>query len=362
MINVRPYGLVLAGGGAKGAYQLGAWKAFRELGVEFSAVVGVSIGAINGAMIVSGEYEKALEFWNSASVSSGVRISEELKDPENLFSVRNIPSLFRELVKNRGIDASPTGELLNRFIDEDAVRKSSIRFGLSTFNLSDFSPLDIFEDKIPEGELVDYLLASAKIPFANKVGPEGEKFLDGGLYDNAPIGMIRSYGYNRLIVVDISNMVGLGHKKEIENSDIVYIRPYDADELGAAFDFSTEMFDKRVKMGYYDTLLAFGEISGRRYYFRSGDYQKLVFDYGALAVAQLENVAHEVALDKLKVYNKDEFLVALKTLCTEYKKEKEERESEAEPKFYDAFLKRFYERRTEKEFSEAIAVLDTIVT
>ncbi len=47
------YGLVLAGGGAKGIYQLGAWKAMRELGIKFSAVAGVSIGSINGALITA---------------------------------------------------------------------------------------------------------------------------------------------------------------------------------------------------------------------------------------------------------------------------------------------------------------------
>ena len=57
---MKPYGLVLAGGGAKGAYQIGAWKAMREMGVTFNAVAGVSIGSINGALIVADEYEKAL--------------------------------------------------------------------------------------------------------------------------------------------------------------------------------------------------------------------------------------------------------------------------------------------------------------
>ena len=46
----RSYGLVLAGGGTKGAYEVGAWKALRELGVDITAIVGTSIGAINGAL------------------------------------------------------------------------------------------------------------------------------------------------------------------------------------------------------------------------------------------------------------------------------------------------------------------------
>ena len=45
------YGLVLAGGGAKGIYQIGAWRAIRELEIPITCVVGTSVGAMNGAMV-----------------------------------------------------------------------------------------------------------------------------------------------------------------------------------------------------------------------------------------------------------------------------------------------------------------------
>ena len=48
------YGLVLAGGGVRGAYQIGVWKALKELKIKVSAVSGVSIGAVNGALFVQG--------------------------------------------------------------------------------------------------------------------------------------------------------------------------------------------------------------------------------------------------------------------------------------------------------------------
>ena len=47
--------IVLAGGGARGAYEMGAWRALRELGVEYQMVLGTSIGAINGVMMVQGD-------------------------------------------------------------------------------------------------------------------------------------------------------------------------------------------------------------------------------------------------------------------------------------------------------------------
>lgn len=49
-------GLVLGGGGSRGAYELGVWKALRELGIEIQVVVGTSIGAINGALVAPGGF------------------------------------------------------------------------------------------------------------------------------------------------------------------------------------------------------------------------------------------------------------------------------------------------------------------
>jgi NTE family protein len=109
---MEKYGLVLAGGGGKGAYQIGAWQALRELGISFNAIVGTSIGSINGALIASGDYEKAVDFWNSISVEKGIRISAELPDAENLFSKKNWGALFKEFIKNGGIDASPAKDFI----------------------------------------------------------------------------------------------------------------------------------------------------------------------------------------------------------------------------------------------------------
>lgn len=358
---MKKYGLVLAGGGAKGAYQLGAWKAMREMGIEFSVVAGVSIGSINGALIAADCFEDAVNLWKNASVDRGININEELRDPENLFSFRNIPALFKEIVKNGGIDASPTKDLLEEFIDEEKVRKSGIPFGMVTFQLSGFAPLEIFVDDIPEGELHDYLLASSKVPGVNKIGPEGERYLDGGVYDNAPIGMLRKHGYNRLIVVDISSMKGLGHRRDMTCAETVYIRPYDIDDLGAAFDFSEEMLEKRMRMGYLDARKTFGYLSGRRFYFEQPVFMEMVKEFGADTVEQLEELAAELGTDKMSIYKKDDFLAAVKEKLEEFKKEQQQKEEESEQRFYSALLKRLPKFNSGKEFTEALAVLENIV-
>ena len=352
------YGLVLAGGGAKGAYQLGAWKAMRELGISFTAVAGVSIGSINGALIAAGDYENATRLWQSASVDKGVNITEELKDPENLFSLRNFSALFKEIVRNGGIDASPTREFLKNFINEEKVRKSDVKFGMVTFQLSEFTPLEIFIDKIPEGQLIDYLLASSKVPGVSKIGPEGEKYLDGGVYDNAPINLLRKNGYNKIIMVDISSRKGWGHREDLSCTQAVIIRPYDIEDLGPAFDFSEEMFEKRIKMGYLDTRKTFGYLSGRHYYFEKEAFAEMLEEFGADACEQLEAFASDIGVEKIKIYNKSDFMQTLALKYDEYKLQLEEEEKDQ--KFYSNLLKKIPVFKDSNEYELAIEILENL--
>lgn len=55
--------IALAGGGTKGAYQVGAWKAMRELSIPFDIVTGTSIGSVTAALMVQDDFDRAWELW-----------------------------------------------------------------------------------------------------------------------------------------------------------------------------------------------------------------------------------------------------------------------------------------------------------
>lgn len=378
---MRPYGLILAGGGAKGAYQIGAWKAMREMNIEFEAIAGVSIGAINGALIAGGDFDDALELWSNVEVSSGVNLSSELKDPSNLFSFSNFPQLIHEFVRKGGVDVTPARELIGKHIDETAVRNSNIPLGIVTFDLSEFKPVEMFVNEMPEGELLDYLMASARVPGLNKQGPEGGSYLDGGVYDNAPVGILRKRGINRLIIVDISNIKGIGHKQDLSCADVIYIRPFDAKELGESFEFDKTMTEKRITMGYLDTKKAFGFLGGQFYYFLPREFKALSAHFGFDTVDELENLALEYGLERLKVYTERQFLRALKTTIKDKNNaafENSEKDVEAkeqirvrgeEPFFLkkiqessQELLKRFSVRSKLKKYPKAAEVLENLET
>ncbi len=361
---MKPYGLVLAGGGGKGAYQIGAWKALIEMGITFEAVAGASIGAINGAFISAGDYETAAEFWHNISVDKGVKFAKDLPDSENLFSRKNWGVLFKEFIKNKGIDASPAEEFVAAFVDEKKVRESGIALGIITVQMTQgVVPREIFIHEIPEGQLVDYLLASANIPLATNIGPEGEKFLDGGAYDNTPLMTLKKRGYNRLIIVDISNIKGVAHNLNYLNSEVVHIRPYDIEDLGAAFDFDDEVIDKRIKLGYLDTRKAFSYLLGNVYYFEPETFRAMVQRYSADTVLQLEEVAHMLGVKMEKIYEENEFIATVKA---EYEKElilQMEREEALEQEKDGLMLqlkKRFMEKKSFEDYPLAAELFESL--
>ena len=331
---MRPFGLILAGGGAKGAYQMGAWRAMLDLGVEFEAIAGTSIGAINGALIAQGNFDKAMKFWGSAEVANGINLPGELKANDNLFSFSNMPQIFHEILRNGGVDVSPAKQIVADNIDETVVRANNIPLAIVTFDLNGMKPVEMFVDEMPEGTLVDYLMASARFPGLNNQGPEDTKYIDGGVYDNAPLGVLRKKGINRLIVIDISSRKGIGHKPDWSCADIIYIRPYDVQDLGAAFEFDKEMNERRMSMGYYDTKKAFGYLYGLDYYFNENEYRKLLAEYGYKTCGQLEGLARSLGVERLQIYSAEAFVEAIKVayLAKLEKQREEERLKEEEKK------------------------------
>ncbi len=212
------------------------------------------------------------------------------------------------MIKNGGVDVTPARDLIAHYVDEPAVRASKIPLGMVTFQLSSMKPVEVFLDEIEDGRLIDYLMLSARFPGLQNESPDGAKYLDGGVYDNAPVGMLRKRGINRFIVVDISNMKGVGHKTDFSCADIIYIRPNDPKELGEAFEFDKSMTEMRMQMGYLDAKKAFGVLGGQKYYFQPKEYKKMQALYGYQACTQLEDLALECGVERLEVYTHNRFM------------------------------------------------------
>ena len=298
------YGLVLAGGGAKGIYQIGAWRAIRELEIPITCGVGTSVGAMNGAMVACGQYEGAVALWENMSIEKGFSLPEPLRVPDRLFSLKNADILIREMWRNGGLDISPIRKELEALVDEDALRASPVEFGLVTFELSRRQPRHLFRDQIPRGRLMDYIMASSAYPGLKQPEIYGHKYLDGGVIDNVPVKMMMRRHPDNIIVVNIGDV---GLPKGLDpKMNLVYIKPIDS--LGTAFEFRPETARTKMDMGWYDTMKAFGRFSGEWMYFPNEEYQRLRDELGENVVKGLEHAARLYGLDKLRVCTAEEFV------------------------------------------------------
>ena len=119
----KEYGLVLEGGGAKGAYQIGAWKAMREAGVKIKGIAGTSVGALNGALICMDDLTNAEKVWENISYSSIMSVEDEKMEllfHQKKLDVDMLKEVF-DFMKEGGIDVTPLKELIAECIDEEKI-------------------------------------------------------------------------------------------------------------------------------------------------------------------------------------------------------------------------------------------------
>lgn len=251
-------GLILEGGGVKGIYQLGALEALYEAGVHFDGVAGTSIGALNGAVLVSEGVGRLAELWDKVNLSDAFELDEEwlAKFKHKDFDLDLVTYAGKKLATVHSVikDSYTRAEnFVYSNISEDKVRGSKMDFGMVTYNITDMQPVELMKEDIPKGKLVDYVVASASFPIFPAKEIDGKKYIDGGVYDNMPVNLLARHGYDKLIVIR-TNVASKPPKRMIERDDldITYIMPNT--DLGRPMAFNEAKFDTMRKMGYKDAL------------------------------------------------------------------------------------------------------------
>lgn len=306
-------GLVLSGGGAKGAYQVGVLRALRELGTQIDAVSGASIGALNGGVLASAPsldvgIARLEELWGRLAERSPI----DLKLPSYLSllvsaglkmygvgAVDVIVRASRTAAQHYGYEVPEAFSALDGGLLCDGQLQSLLDEYLQPENLATGLPLYIsiykslgglndlaaalraelgFADT-PDSDFVhiqsqppkqqkDILLASAAIPllFAPRQ-TNGSLYSDGGqggwqtMQGNTPITPLLEAGCNLIIVTHLSNGSPWS-RQDFPNSTIVEIRPQEslsraAGPLGGSRDllgFDSEKIPSWIEQGYRDTM------------------------------------------------------------------------------------------------------------
>ena len=265
-------GLVLEGGGTKGAYQIGAFKALRDLGIQFTGIAGSSIGALNGAFIAQGDLEAMEDVWINYDYKSFMNIDEDTyeryKDIEmKPKSFHDVVELMNKARKKQGIDISPLRKLLEEKVDEEKIRNSSYEFGITTaYWDGKIFPINLYKEDIPKGRIVDYLIASASLPIFQLDKLDDKLYLDGMFSDNIPINMLAQKGYNDIVVIRlVDDFLGKMIINKYQDLNLKVIVPSQC--LGGSLNKDKDHIKTNIKLGYLDTMKAYDRYDGVNYFF-----------------------------------------------------------------------------------------------
>ncbi len=247
--------LVLAGGGAKGSYQVGVYKALRELHWRPDIITGASVGSLNGILFTMDACEQAEKLWLSLEDRDVLALPEG-RSPEEL------RDFVLDTIRGGGLDLTPLGEVIDGIVDEAAVRAAPVRYGLVMTEMDTLKSIACPIEKIPQGKLREYMLASsACFPALRPREIDGVKYIDGGWRDNMPLDLAAAMGAEELLGVDIDG-VGIT-KPNTTGLPTAIIRSHW--DLGPLFTFDGARARRNIALGYLDTLRAFGRLGGTAY-------------------------------------------------------------------------------------------------
>lgn len=308
--NSKGIGLVLSGGGAKGAYQVGVIKAMAELGIEVSAIAGASIGALNGAVLscagsIGTGAGRLLALWRAIAENPpleendpmllrvmealGLKVDKEFKNiaivgkemRQNLLPTALRPTesgLISEDVIHRALAEYICDDRLANGIPlyvsvfparapiEAIIGCSLALLGIKDTPESEFLLIQTLE---PE-ERRKALLASAALPFLLKTQEiHGQLYLDGGVggfksaQGNTPVAPLLQAGFDPIIVTVLTDRPKW--KKGTFFSDggttIIEVERFSEDErpllIAEAIDvlrFTPDRIYERIERGYRDSL------------------------------------------------------------------------------------------------------------
>jgi NTE family protein len=199
--------LVLQGGGALGAFECGVVKALEEESIFPDIVAGISIGALNGAIVAGNPRHatQALEsFWSELAIASPVLLGEEAARAitsmqiltmgvPNFFRPRWLPSFAAPMTQPSNwtsfYDVAPMRALIARYVDFATLKASPVRLLVGAVNVTS-GELEVFDSYVDD-LTPDHVLASGSLPpgFPWTV-IDGKAYWDGGIISNSPLDIV----------------------------------------------------------------------------------------------------------------------------------------------------------------------------
>ena len=190
--NPRKTALILSGGGARGAFQVGAEKYAREVkGYQWDIIAGVSVGAMNGAMLAMHRYKRLMELWD------GISDEQIYTGGFNLVSLVKLLLGAKSFYGNEPLKKLMQNEFeAGRVIDDLHVGAVSLISG---------EYIQFTKESL---ELAKAILASASIPVVwapVDVSPDHAAMVDGGVRNITPIGDVLEQEPDEVVIINCSS-------------------------------------------------------------------------------------------------------------------------------------------------------------
>lgn len=299
--------VVLSGGGAKGAYEIGVWKALRRLDIKYDIITGTSVGALNGVLMVQDDYYKALKLWYYMDYDKVIDIEIKGKYSTKKGKEEILKKYAKGMI-NGGYELSGLEKVIDDALDEKKFMSSKIDYGLVTTSASSLKPKFVKKNDLKNGELKNYLLASSSCFPAFKPTKIGNNlYIDGGYCDNLPINLAIDLGADEVIAVDLG-AIGLVKPVKNKNAKITYIRP--KNNLGSFLAFEKEYSRIAISLGYNDTMKIYGMLDGDNYAFKKGslkrNFQRISSKFYKLLDKYYYNPLFKIKYNKLTGVNKEQ--------------------------------------------------------
>ncbi len=281
-------GLALSAGGARGAYQIGAWRAFLEKGLRFKAFSGSSIGALNSALICQGNWDKAYRLWMEIPEISIVKpdyarfakllltmasdIGLMLLPIPNIKLIKFLRPLLVgiKIVSRHGIagalardglvDMRSFEPFINQFLDIKAVFSSNFPVFVCVYETPGVTnPLGatrfIRLQDLSEDEAWLVLAASASLPFIfSTIHINKARLTDGGIGSWLPVEPLIESNVENIIAV-CSSASPRSQRRASNTHGLTILQP--SRPLGrfpiATFGFGLHNIERWMELGYTDT-------------------------------------------------------------------------------------------------------------
>ena len=252
-------GLVLAGGGGKGAYHIGVWRALRQYGIDkdIGSISGTSVGALNAALFAIGNYDLAEDIWLNLSYDKVLSINAKKLISYvaglGLGGVRASVAVLGAMSGAGFFTRKGLQDIMKR-VNFASLRNINREIFAGVYNVSKRKMEYLNINGESEERIEKILLASSAIPLiypAEEI--DGDYYIDGGVSDNVPLKPLYRNGCNFFLVVHLSRDSII--KEHYDDAKIYEIVP-SSDQgniLTGTLDFSREGIRQRMQRGYDDT-------------------------------------------------------------------------------------------------------------